>query len=613
MTRDNSEQNFDDRDYESWQAAAAAALKGKDLADLTTRTFEGIERSPLYTRQRNGTIRNGDDFPGGTAFARGNRASGNLLGWEIRQTHLAIRDGVNAHILSDLENGATAITLKGATAEAAHIASVLHGVYLELAPVHLASGSSRELASALLEVCEDRSSDAELLRNHLGLDPVGRLARTGHSVSPLDQEIKQCADMANDVASKYPNIVPIAIDGSVWANGGASDSQELGAILSAGVLWVRALLDSGFGIDDVAEKLEITLTVGPDQFMNMAKIRAARVCWARVMSACGASPSQSPVTIHAQTAQAMMTRTDSWVNMLRATTACFAAAVGGADAITVTPFDDAVGLSNDMGLRLARNTQLILQEETKLSSVIDPAGGSWYVEELTDQVAGSAWELFQDLERQGGLADALLSEYWQEELNKTRSERNKAVAHRAMPLTGTSEFPNLDEQQLEREPLPQSLEQIEGERRCEALPLFRWSTPFEEMRESVDTSTKEPVLFLANLGDIATHTARSTFAMNLFEAGGIRTLNNDGFATTADCVEAFTASNTRIACICSSDSTYSESATQTAQELRSAGASLVYLAGNPDALAESVSDIDGFIYLGCDVLDVLTPIHQLLN
>lgn len=613
MTREDSKHNFDDRDYESWQAAAAAALKGKDLTDLTTRTFEGIERKPLYTRQRNGTIRTGDNFPGGAAFARGNSASGNLLGWEIRQSHLAMRGDVNEHILSDLENGATAITLKGAVADADQINSILQGVYLELAPVHLTSGSTRELAAALLKVCESRSLETAVFHNHLGLDPIGRLARTGHSISPVDEEIKRCAEMANDITSSYPNIVPIAIDGSVWANGGASDSQELGAILSAGALWVRALLDSGFTIDDIASKLEVTLTVGPDQFMNMAKIRAVRVCWARVMSACGGSSSQSPVSIHAETAQAMMTKTDSWVNMLRATTACFAAAVGGADAITVTPFDDAVGLSNDMGLRLARNTQLILQEESKLASVIDPAGGSWYVEELTDQVATSAWEAFQDLERQGGLAAALLSGYWQEALAKTRSERHRAVANRAMPLTGTSEFPNLDEQRLEREPLPQTPETLEGEERCEALPLFRWSTPFEEMRDSRNTSTKEPVLFLANLGNIATHTSRSTFAMNLFEAGGIRTLNNDGFENTDDCVEAFVASNTRIACICSSDRTYSESAIQTAQQLRSAGASLIYLAGHPDALPETHSYIDGFIYLGCDVLEALTPIHQLLN
>lgn len=613
MARDDPESDLEDRDYESWEAAASAALKGKDLAGLTTRTFDGIERIPLYTRQRNRTTRNEDDLPGGIAFARGSRASGNVLGWEIRQSHFAMRHDVNAHILSDLENGATAITLKGAPDEIGALDSIVQGVHLDLAPIHLSPGSSLEQVAALLGVCEIQSKDPDLFCNNLGLDPLGRLARTGHSVLTLDQEVGRCVEMTAQVASNYPHMTPISIDGSVWAGAGASDSQELGAVLSAGVLWVRALLESGFSIDELPNKMEITLTAGPDQFMTTAKIRAARVCWAQVIAACGGTPSKAPVAIHAETLQAMMTKTDSWVNMLRTTAACFAAAVGGADAITVAPFDSASGLSDDTGLRLARNTQLILQEETKLSSVIDPAGGSWYVEELTDQLAHSAWKVFQDLESQGGLGSALLAGRWQEALSKTRSERLKAIAHRSTPLTGTSEFPNLDEQKLEREPLPEDLNLSEGEQRCEPLPLFRWSALFEQMRDAVDASPDKPVLFLANLGDIAAHTARSTFAMNLFEAGGIRVLNNDGFENTVDCVEAFIASNTRVACICSSDSNYSELAIQTAHDLRSAGAELVYLAGSPEAWAEASTTFDGFIYLGCDVFEALTPIHQTLN
>ena len=613
MARDDSESNLEDRGYESWEAAASAALKGRDLADLTTRTFDGIERIPLYTQQRNGTVRKEDDLPGGAAFARGSRASGNVLGWEVRQSHFAMRHDVNAHILSDLENGATAITLKGAPDEIGILESIVQGVHLDLAPIHLSPQSSLKQAAALLTVCESKSDDPDLLRNNLGLDPLGRLARTGHSVLSLDQEVERCVEMAAEVASHYPHMTPISIDGSVWAGAGASDSQELGAVLSAGVLWVRALLAAGFDIDEVPNKMEVTLTAGPDQFMTTAKIRAARVCWAQVMSACGATPTKAPIAIHAETLQAMMTKTDSWVNMLRTTAACFAAAVGGADSITVAAFDSATGLSDDIALRLARNTQLILQEETKLSSVIDPAGGSWYVEELTDQLAYSAWRVFQDLESQGGLGSALLAGHWQESLAKTRSERLKAIANRSMALTGTSEFPNLDEQKLEREPLPEDLHVSEGKQRCEPLPLFRWSAQFEQMRDAVDTSPDKPVLFLANLGTPATHTARSTFAMNLFEAGGIRVLNNEGFENTVDCVEAFAASDIRVACICSSDSTYSESAVQTARDLRSAGAELVYLAGNPEVLPEAATNFDGFIYLGCDVFETLTPIHQALD
>tara|TARA_Y100001970_G_scaffold150948_1_gene185033 strand:- start:4766 stop:6586 length:1821 start_codon:yes stop_codon:yes gene_type:complete len=598
-------------DYESWETAASSALKEKGLEQLTTKTFDAIERFPLYTRERNKSRRREDGLPGESSFARGSRASGNLLGWEVRQAHFATRAGVNDHILADLENGATAITLKGAPDSAEQLRTVLQGVYFDLAPVHLGSGSSIAQINALLEVCGDEEGATELLRNNLGLDPIGRLARTGHSVLPLDQEVQQCAEMAAALGEPFPRVVPISVDGSTWANSGASDSQELGAVLSEGVLWARALMESGIDINDISSKLEFTLSAGPDQFLTTAKIRAARVCWARIVSACGGDPSASPLFIHAETSQSMMTKTDPWVNMLRTTAACFASAVGGADAITVAPFDSVAGLSNEIGLRLARNTQLILQEETKLSSVIDPAGGSWYIEELTDQVALSSWKIFQELESLGGVGNALQSGQLQDSIAETRERRHEGLAVRSTPLTGTSEFPNLDEDQLIREPFPEASEP-DGDYRCEPLPNFRWSVPFEQMREATDLSSQQPLLFLANLGDMSTHTARSTFAKNLFEAGGIRVASNDGFETATDCAEAFSASGCRIACICSSNQMYSELGAEVARQLRSAGARHIYLAGSPD-IGESLNgEIDDFVYLGCNVLDALAPIHQLL-
>ncbi|MBM37059.1 MAG: methylmalonyl-CoA mutase [Acidimicrobiaceae bacterium] len=620
MPRDAPKPQFDhrenippaDSDYESWAAAASSSLSHKNLDELTTSTFDGIERLPLYTRQRNGTRRNQTGLPGESSFARGSRASGNILGWEVRQSHFSTRKGVNDHILADLENGATAITLKGAPESPDALRSVLAGVYFDLAPVHLSPGSSITQASALLEVCADDQSHAELLRNNLGFDPVGRLARTGHSVLGLDEGLAECAETASQLSVTFPKVTPVSIDGSVWADAGASDTQELGAVLSAGVLWIRTLMNSGLGINDISSKIELTLSAGPDQFLTTAKIRAARICWARIVKACGGNPSQSPLFVHVETSRSMMTKTDSWVNMLRSTAACFAAAVGGADAITVAPFDSASGLSNETGLRLARNTQLILQEETKLCSVIDPAGGSWYIEELTDHVALSSWEIFQELERCGGLDKALLSGQWQASIAQTRDKRLEALSDRSTPLTGTSEFPNLDELELEREPLPEETTTL-GEKRCEPLPLFRWSAPFEQMREAAEFSSDRPLLFLANLGGIATHAARSAFAKNLFESGGIRVADNDGFDTPSACAEAFSSSGCRIACICSSNDVYSESALEVARQLRSAGAEQIYLAGTSDLVDGHRGEIDDFVYLGCNVLDALTPIHQLLT
>ena len=201
-----------DSDYESWETAASSALKGKGLEDLTTKTFDDIERFPLYTRERNKSSRSEHGLPGESSFARGSRASGNLLGWEVRQTHFATRTGVNDHILTDLEHGATAITLKGAPDSAEKLRPILQGVYLDLAPIHLSSGSSTVQADALLEVCDDSESKSESLRSNLGLDPIGRLARTGQSVLPLDQEINQCAEMAAAVSTTFPRVGPISVD-----------------------------------------------------------------------------------------------------------------------------------------------------------------------------------------------------------------------------------------------------------------------------------------------------------------------------------------------------------------------------------------------------------------
>ena len=609
---DGNDVAFEDHDYASWEEAANTALRGRDLRSLTTQTLDGISREPLYTREMHGVDKTEPGLPGRSPFTRGSRAAGNAFGWEIRQTHFAQRRDVNKRILSDLENGVTGITLRGAPTEPDLLASVLEGVYLDLAPVHLTPGSSLAQISALITACDRQADDVSLLRNCLGLDPIGRLARTGRSVSEIEEEAAQGADLAAQISKSHPSIRSIALDGSTWADAGASDGQELGAVLSAAVMWLRSLTAAGLSLTEASRQFELTLSAGPDQFLTTAKFRAARVCWARIIQASGGEPVTAPLAIHATTARSMMTLNDPWVNMLRTTTACFAAALGGVDAVTVEPFDSAAGLSDDTGLRLARNTQLILHEETRASSVIDPAGGSWYLEELTDELARTAWKIFQQIEEVGGIAEALKSGWWQASIAETRTARFTALANRSTSITGTSEFPDIAEVKIQREPIPHDAIEPAGEKRCEPLPLFRWSTPFEELREASDTATSRPTVFLANLGPIVTHIDRSTFAKNLFEAGGVRAISHDGFENPGRAAEAFASSGSKVACICSSDDVYLESAHETVDALRAAGADLIYLAGSPDSPVISAAEIDGFVYRGCNVLEVLATVHQTL-
>ncbi len=593
-----------------WEAEAERALRGRPLASLDTTTAEGIIRSPLYTRELHGVDHDESGLPGAPPHTRGDSAAGTVLGWEIRQTHDAGRDGANAAVLRDLERGVTGIALAAAPDDVDALAAVLDGVYLDLAPVHLSPGSTADQRAALVGLAERQGVASSVLAGCLGADPIGRFAATGLNGDTLGDEVVAVATEAAGRATSHPGVATIAVDGSVAADSGASDAQELATVLATGVAWLRALTDAGVDVDAAGRALELTLTVGPDQFLSIAKLRAARTCWSRVLEASGAAEGGRPTRIHAVTASSMMTQRDPWVNMLRTTTACFSAAVGGADAITVQPFDAAVGASDEFGLRVARNTQLILHEETNAAGVIDPAGGSWYVEDLTRQLAREAWTRFQEIEANGGVIASLTDGSLQQRIAEEREARLADLATRRSPITGVSEFPDIAERRLTRD-------EANPTERASNMPLFRWAEPFEQLRDAADAARADRpmTVFLANLGPVAVHTARATFAKNLFEVGGVEALGNDGFYGPEAAAAAFTASGSRLACICSSDAVYAEQAADTARALVAAGAERVYLAGAPGEHAEEwrTAGVQAFVHLGCDVLATLTEAHELLG
>ncbi|HKN95618.1 MAG TPA: methylmalonyl-CoA mutase family protein, partial [Pseudonocardiaceae bacterium] len=373
-------------------------------------------------------------------------------------------------------------------------------------------------------------------------------------------------------------------------------TDELGCSLAAAVAYLRALTDAGMDVDAAAGQLEFRYAIGADQFLGIAKLRAGRRLWARVTEVCGVRPDARAQRQHAVTAPAMLTRRDPWVNMLRTTVACFAAGVGGADAVTVAPFDSAIGRSNDFARRIARNTQSILLEESRLAGVIDPAGGSWYVETLTDQLAQCAWSVFTDLERAGGIVAALESGALADRLAQTRRVREANIATRADAITGVSEYPNLAEPDVPRAP---AVPEPTG-----GLPVFRYAEPYESLRDRSDdmlaATGRRPVVFLATLGPVAAHTARASFAANLLQAGGIETPSGP--------VDDFAASGARVACVCGTDRAYAEHATETVDALRAAGAVRVLLAG-----AEGTGGADDYVHRGCDAIAVLHRIFRTLE
>ncbi|WP_369130441.1 methylmalonyl-CoA mutase family protein, partial [Modestobacter roseus] len=340
--------------------------------------------------------------------------------------------------------------------------------------------------------------------------------------------------------------------------------------------------------------LEFRLSAGVDQFTTIAALRAARRLWNRVGEASGVAAEHRAMRQHAVTSSVMVTRHGAAVNMLRTTVAGFAAGVGGADVVTVQPFDAALGLPDAFARRIARNTQTLLLEEASVGRVLDPAGGSWYVEALTESIAQAAWAWFTEVERAGGLPAALASGLVGERLAAAWATRQERVAHRTDAITGVTEFPDAAEVLPERRPAPPP-------RTSAGLPRVRAAERFEALRDAVQAHEPQPAVYLATLGPVARHTARAGFASNLFAAGGLRTPSGDG-------ATGFAEARTTVACICGTDRDYAESAAALAAELRAAGATHVWLAGTAD-----VAGVDGHLSAGCDALAVLTTVLDQLE
>ncbi|MGC9540688.1 methylmalonyl-CoA mutase family protein [Streptomyces sp. UG1] len=577
---------FPDATHEQWQHLVAGVLRksGKDVSGtaaedaLSTALEDGLRTRPLYTARDTAPD---PGLPGFAPFVRGSRAEGNTAGgWDVRQRHTALTDGV---VLADLENGVTSLwlVLGQGGIPVPDLRRALDGVYLDLAPVVLDAGGDVEPAAReLLRLYEERGVAKEAARGNLGADPLGLQARTGES-----SQFAPVASLARLCAEEYPGLRALTVDALPYHEAGGSAAQELGASLATGVAYLRQLTEAGLPVEQACAQLEFRYAATADQFLTVAKLRAARKLWARVTEVCGAPSAQVQ---HAVTSPVMMTRRDPWVNMLRTTVATLAAGVGGADSVTVLPFDHALGLPDAFARRIARNTSTILIEESHLARVIDPAGGSWYVERLTDELAHAGWEFFQRIERIGGQAAALRSGRLGQDLANTWEARTGKLAKRREPVTGVSEFPHLAEQPVEREPAPEAP--------SGGLPRVRRDEAYEALRARSDAhlaaTGSRPRIFLAALGPAAAHTARLTFASNLFQAGGIEPVTEGTFEE----------SGATEVCLCSSDAVYEKQAEAVAGQLKAAGASHVFLAGRPG----NHPGVDGYVFAGCDAVAVLS-------
>ena len=564
---------------------------------LTSTTVDGLTIKPLYTKD-DGVDELG--FPGVAPFVRGTTVrTGEMEAWHVAQLH-EDPDAAETRrlVLQDLERGGTAVYLRvdPDAIKVDDVATVLADVLLDLAPVYLTSKTQQlEAATALVAVFEGSGKDKGAVSGNLGIDPIGAaaLAGTDADLSVLKEAV--------ELAKPYENVRPIVVDATIYHNAGAGDVHELAYAVAVGVEYVRALVDAGLTPDEAFGAIMFRVSATTDQFSTIARLRALRGLWSRVGEVVGVSEAKRGAIQHAVTSERQLSRDDAYVNMLRATISSFAASAGGAEIQTVLPFDTAWGLPTEFSRRCARNTQIVLAEESNVGRVNDPAGGSWFVESFTAQLSEKAWAVFQGLDGEG-FVKALTDGTVQGQLDEVNAARAKGLATRKVPLTGVSMFPNHEESALDRKQRPQAPE-------LGGLKVVRDAAVFEELRDRSAAARKAgnpPKVLLAALGARRDFGGREGFTSNLLHVGGIDTVLAEG-ETPEDFANQLKEAGTKVAVLVSSAKVYAAQGAAVAEALRNAGAETVLVAGQLKELGEgNESAVDGNVFDGMDVVELLT-------
>ncbi|TNE57259.1 MAG: methylmalonyl-CoA mutase [Alphaproteobacteria bacterium] len=586
--------DFPESSESAWEALVTKALNGADLEKrLVKKSADGLTIRPLYTGK------NARALPRPPEAAR---LVERPQPWDVAASHAhPDLEQTNKAILEDLSGGVSAITLAlgPALGSARDLETTLKGVHLPMAGVNL-DGASPDQAGWLLDLFSNAGAPEEV-RGNLGLDPLGAWARQGGSPKDADATLSACGQIAAR-AKSFAHVTTFVADERWVHEAGGTNVQGLAAQLSTAVSYLRRLAADGFTVTEAARQIQFTSVTDSDLYAAVAKLRALKILWTRIIEASDGNAKDGPIVLTAQTSRRALTRRDPYVNILRGCAGGFAAALGGASAITVLPFTEALGYPTARARRVARNTQVLLAEESSLGRVDDPAAGSYAFEDLTRQTAESAWATFQAIEAEGGLLAALQSGSLAAQVAEAKEKLLRAVATRKEPLTGTSEFPHLAEAALDIEPFAPTVSPA-PEAPFPAFEAFRLAEPFEACRDKSDAYMKQtghrPRVLLWPLGTPADDTPRITFARNFFEALGIEALIPEGDPEAA-------APESRLAILCSSDALYKEKAAQAAKAAKAKGIQYLYLAGAPGELKDTLTaaGVDDFIFMGCDLLKV---------
>lgn len=622
----NLKESFPAPSYEEWLQAVNDTLKGADFDKvMKTKTYEGITLQPIYRKEDIAGLSFMDCAPGAAPYLRGNNPQRFLdEGWLIAQSYdESDLKKLNAMLLHDLQNGLTAVNLslkhedskRGVTIRTIDdMRNALKGVDIKAAPLFMQLDISDSYILELLEqYCKEQNVSLNNLEAGIGFDPTSEFARIGSVYLPLDEFWKLEVNIVKWAVEKAPKVRVLSIDGSVYEASGASSTQELGFVLSTAIGYIQGLQYSGFTIDQLAPLFQVKLSLGSNFFMEIAKIRAFRLMWAEMIKAFGGNENSQKVWIHGKTASFNKSIYDNYVNVLRTATEGFSGVIGGVDSMELGCFDELVAVPDEFSRRMARNQQVILKEEAHFGKVLDPAGGCYYIESLTAELANKAWETMQELEAAGGMIKCLRAGKIHDMLEAIADARIDAVNKRKNVFVGVNMFANPLEKTSQRET------DIIGDGRAKAVSLDKGALPrrravekLESLRGQIGKANQKTKVFLLNMGTIDEYKARADFAGGFLQVGGFEVISPSGFASVSEAVKAALNADTAAFCICSTDDNYNSLVPELCTALK--GKTMI-LAGYPADKVRSYQEngINLFIHLKADVYDTLADLACLMG
>lgn len=600
-----------------WEGKINGDLKGADYEKkLHWKPSDGLDLKPYYRLESLDAIKYLDTLPGQYPYTRGDQRPDN--NWIIRQ-NIGETDPARANecALKAIAAGAESIEFNvSEITDEKDIQLLLNNIDLLKTTIYFSEAVSFVSFHSLFynEVIK-RKNDPTIIRGGYNYSPLNYFLQYGKFKGTVSENISEGTKLLKLVRSQLPLFEAITVFGHKLHNAGASIIQELALTISMGSEYLNLLGEHGLSTDEICRHVRFVFSSGSNYFLEIAKLRAARVLWTKVVEQYKPSSDQSyRMHVHIETSNANKTVYDAYVNMLRSTTETLSAAIGGCDSISVTPFDNAFKKPDDFSERIARNTQLLLKHESYIDKVIDPAAGSYYIENLTHSLIETSWNWFLRLEEKGGFLKTVECGYVIEEIEKTCQQRDMDIAMRKQIILGTNQYPNLQEQMLDKlEPnsATESLGVLKPYRGAKAFEAIRFST-----EDYIRKGHKRPSVFMLTFGNPAMRKARATFAANFFGCAGYNIIDNTGFKTADDGIVAALKSNAEFIVFCSADDEYEQNVSQACGKLKSENPDLcLIVAGNPTEIAEKLkqSGVDDFIHMRSNLVVSLLRYQRMLG